>query len=89
MMPDIINGSFEFLGGCFLLANVYKIYKDKRLRGYHWLSTVFFTSWGLWNLYFYPHLGQWFSFTGGCFIVTVNSFWLGQIYYYSKKEVKV
>lgn len=82
-LPDIINGMFEFAGGFFLLTNVWKIYKDKVLKGYHWVSTAFFSAWGLWNLFYYPHLGQWFSFAGGLFIVSVNLFWLGQIWYYS------
>jgi uncharacterized membrane protein YfcA len=88
LKPDVINGLFEVCGGFFLLANVFKLYKDKRLRGYHWLSTVFFTAWGLWNLYFYPYLEQWVSFAGGIFIVIVNATWLGQIIYYSRKKVE-
>jgi len=82
MKPDYINGLFEFCGAAFLLVNVVKMYRDKQLKGYHWLPTVFFTSWGLWNLYFYPYLEQWFSFAGGIAIVTVNAIWLGQTFYY-------
>jgi hypothetical protein len=84
--PDIVNGAFELVGGCMLMTNVLRIYKDKILKGYNPISTVFFTGWGLWNLFYYPHLGQWFSFAGGVFIVTVNSFWLGQIVYYGRKN---
>jgi len=47
---------------------------------------VFFTSWGMWNLFYYPHLGQWYSFAGGVFIVSVNTFWLGQIIYYRRNR---
>jgi uncharacterized membrane protein len=86
MIPDLVNGTFEFLGGFILLTNVWQIYKDKILKGYNPLATVFFMTWGLWNLYFYPYLGQWYSFAGGVFIVAVNTFWLGQIIYYRRRN---
>ena len=82
MTPDIINGIFEFLGGIFLMENVNCIIKDKALKGVSWKPTVFFTLWGIWNLYYYPHLDQWFSFAGGLFIVIINTMWLGLIFYY-------
>ena len=85
-IPDLVNGLFEMLGGFMLLTNVVRIYKDKMLKGYNPLSTVFFTSWGVWNLFYYPHLGQWMSFVGGVFIVSVNSIWLGQIIYYHRRN---
>jgi len=85
-IPDLINGTFEFAGGFMLLTNVWQIFKDKVLKGYNPLSTVFFTSWGMWNLFYYPHLGQWYSFAGGVFIVSVNTFWLGQIIYYRRNR---
>jgi hypothetical protein len=74
--PDLINGSFEFLGGFALWDNVKRIRKDKQVRGVNWKVTLFFTSWGFWNLFYYPHLGQWLSFAGGVNIVAANAFWL-------------
>ena len=82
-IPDLINGIFEVSGGFFLLTNIVKLMKDKKLRGVHWTPTLFFTCWGIWNLYYYPHLEQWLSFCGGLFIVTINSIWLGLLAYYS------
>ena len=41
---------------------------------------------GLWNLIFYPFLGQWWSFAGGVFLVTMNFIWFGQLYYYLNSE---
>ena len=85
-LPDLINGLFELSGAYFLGLNVIQMYKDKVLKGYNWKATVFFTSWGMWNLFYYPHLGQWLSFAGGCAIVTVNTVWLGQIAYYARRR---
>jgi len=87
LTPDVFNGLFEFIGGCFLCLNIKNLYKDKVLRGVSWLPTVFMSSWGAWNLYYYPSLNQWWSFYGGLWIVTVNTVWLGMIlYYYLKKR---
>lgn len=56
--------------------NVKQILKDKKLKGVHWGPTVFFTSWGFFNLYFYPANNLWFSFAGGTAIVATNITWL-------------
>lgn len=81
---DFLNGLFEFGGSFMLMRNVIQLHRDKMLRGYHWWSTAFFSVWGWWNTFYYPHLGQWWSFTGGVFVVSVNTFWLAQMYYYRK-----
>ena len=82
MFADIFNGCFEATGAIMLSRNVWQLYKDKCVRGVHWLPTLFFASWGLWNLYYYPHLEQWWSFSGGLAIVIVNSIWFAQMIYY-------
>lgn len=82
--PDLVNGLFEFIGSIMLWKNVYQLNKDKQVRGVHWGPTGFFWVWGLWNLYFYPHLNQWLSFTGGLSIVLANGVWLAQMIKYRK-----
>lgn len=84
-IPDLINGLFELLGGFLLWTNVQRAFKDKAFKGVAIVPTAFFTVWGLWNLYFYPHLGQWLSFFGGLNIVFANSIWVGQMIYYRKQ----
>jgi hypothetical protein len=81
-LPDIINGTFEASGGFFILQSVLKLYRDKIVRGVHWLPIVFFSTWGYWNLYYYPHLSQWVSFWGSLGITAVNTVWASQILYY-------
>ena len=84
---DFLNGLFEFCGAIALTMNVVKLLKDKMVRGVHWASTIFFTSWSLWNLIYYPSLHQWFSFAGGCAIVLANLTWLALILrYHGRKE---
>ncbi len=86
MVPwqDLVNGSYELLGAPFIFLSVIQLYKEKKVHGVSWMHAGFFATWGFWNLYYYPHLDQWFSFIGGVAIVIVNTFWLGQILYYSK-----
>lgn len=81
-LPDLVNGCFEAFGGLFVLNHCRVLYKDKAVRGISVLSTVFFLSWGIWNLYYYPHLGQWLSFAGGLFIVIANVLWCYLLIYY-------
>lgn len=81
-VPDIINGLFESLGALALWQNCAALERDKSVRGVDWRATAFFSAWGLWNLFFYPHLEQWASFVGGMLIVGVNLYWLMLAYTY-------
>lgn len=75
-LPDLINGLFEAFGGASIWLNVRRILKDKQVRGVSLVATAFFASWGWWNCYYYPSLGQWLSFWGGVVIVSANSVWI-------------
>lgn len=72
---DLINGTFEFCGAVFMSRDAYKLYRDKQIRGVHWMSRFFFLSWGFWNIRYYPGLGQWLSFSGGIALATANLIW--------------
>lgn len=37
---------------------------------------AFFSAWGIWNLVYYPTLGQWASFIGGVLLVAGNVAWV-------------
>lgn len=83
-IPDLVNGAFETLGAASIWMHVRRIMRDKQSRGVDPFATGFFTCWGFWNLYYYPHLAQWASFTGGLFIVTGNGVWLYFMWRYRK-----
>jgi hypothetical protein len=85
-IPDFINGLYESGGGLMHLLNVKALVKDKKVSGVRILPQVFFSSWGIWNLYYYPHLGQWLSFIGGLLIVAANILWVGLAVYYTRKN---
>jgi len=86
---DITNGAYELLGGAFILFHCLRLLKDKKVRGVSFIATLFFTSWGFWNLYYYPFLDQWCSFIGGIGIVSMNTLWVGLMIHYILKEKKL
>jgi hypothetical protein len=84
-LPDIVNGLFELLGALMIWMNVFRLHKDKQIKGTYWPLTIFWTAWGFWNLYYYPLLDQWWSFAGGCSMVVGNIVWLCQAIYYTTR----
>ena len=83
---DLVNGLFELTGAGMTLLSVRAILRDKEIRGIHWGPIVFFTSWSIFNLWFYPDNNLWFSFIGGVALAAVNSTWLYLVWYYSRKK---
>lgn len=84
--PDLANALFEGGGGFIILLNVRRILRDKLVRGFDWRVMAFFTTWGLWNLFYYPHLGQWLSFAVGAWTTAANAVYLALMIYYIRKE---
>lgn len=76
MWPDLINGSFELVGAYFTWRNFQELRQARQLRGVYWPTTAFFSAWGIWNLVYYPALGQWASFVGGVLLVAGNVAWV-------------
>ncbi len=76
MNNDLINGLFEFLGAIFIWKNFFTLLKDKEVKGIYYPSVVFFTLWGIWNIFYYPSLNQWISFVGGIVLALGNVFWV-------------
>jgi membrane protein YdbS with pleckstrin-like domain len=85
-MPDIINGLFEVLGGYFIFLHIKTLYEDKEVKGVSWAAVLFFVTWGYWNLYYYPHLGQFISLVGGVVLAVANTIWLIMIIYYKRRK---
>lgn len=82
---DAINATFELAGGLFIAASIVKLHRDKVVHGVSWLHVSFFTAWGLWNLIYYPALGQMLSFAGSVGITLANTIWLAQLIYYTRR----
>lgn len=82
MTPDLINGVFETVGGLLLFLHSRRVVKDKEVKGVSVPPMLFFLGWGFWNLFYYPHLDQWFSFLGGCVILAGNILWVALVIHY-------
>lgn len=67
-----------------LWYNCLCLYKAKKVMGVSIISTVVFTLWGYWNLFYYPHLNQILSFCGGLLVVSANTTWVLMAVYYNK-----
>lgn len=76
MTGDIINGLFEFIGGIVIWTNVARLVRDQGYAGVNWVTSVFFFTWGVWNLWYYPSLDQMWSFVGGLAICSANLVWV-------------
>lgn len=82
----MINAGFESFSGLLMLLNCRALYRDKGYQGINIVAQVGFTAWGFWNLFYYPHLGQWMSFCGGLVLVLANVLWIALAFYYGKAK---
>ena len=85
-IPDVINGVFEAIGGFVILLSVRKVLQDRQVHGVHWGHVLFFVTWGWWNLYYYPHLDQWYSAAGAGGVALANTAWMILIMKYGFKR---
>jgi len=87
-VDDLVNASFEFMASLMIINHCRVLIKDQQVKGVSVISTIFFTIWVFWNLYYYPSLGQWWSFLGGVLMVFANSLWVFLMIRYRGKKVK-
>lgn len=74
-MYDIINAMFEFAGAYFTWKNFFTLRQQQEIRGVYFPTWIFFTSWGVWNLIFYPAVGAIWSAVAGLALVAGNVAW--------------
>ena len=82
---DFTNGVFEALAGWFVLVNCRRVLLDRQVAGVSVWATAFFASWSVWNLYFYPSLGQWLSFAGGLVVGVGNIAYVALLVRFSRR----
>lgn len=79
----VINSGFEMFASLFLILNCIQLYKDKSTKGVCLWTSLFFTSWGFWNLYYYPSMGDVCSFVAGVAVTIVNITYCSMFIYYA------
>lgn len=85
--PDMVNAGFEAGAGVAVLLHCARLHEDKQVRGMSITAVVFFTLWGLWNIFYYPFLGQFWSFVGGIFVTVANLFYVAMLVFYSRHHM--
>jgi len=83
-MMDMINAAFEFGGFLALMPSIMAIMRDKRVHGMSLLTPLFFTSWGWWNLFYYPSLDQFWSAIAAGLLASTNSVYLALLFKYRR-----
>ncbi|RKZ81255.1 MAG: hypothetical protein DRQ35_00550 [Gammaproteobacteria bacterium] len=83
LSPDLINASFEILGAIFVLNHCKVLYREKTVAGISIISVAYFLLWGLYNLFYYPHLNQSWSFYAAITITIANTLWVILLLKYS------
>lgn len=73
---DFVNCLFEFFAGLAILMHCREAKRVQNVAGVSVWATVFFAAWGMWNLVYYPILGQWTSFIAGMFVMYANLLWI-------------
>jgi hypothetical protein len=76
LTPDAVNACFEGVGAFFILLDLRRICIDRSVRGIYWPGRLFFAAWGLWNLMYYPAIGQPLSFIAGSILTTFTFSWI-------------
>lgn len=82
LTPDMYNGMFEAVAGALKIIDIFSIYKDKEVKGFSLIPVCFFVCWAAFNVWFYPAIGQYWSFIGGLFLFATNGIWLAMALYY-------
>jgi len=83
---DAINAGFEIVGSVLILLNVRQILKDKVVKGISLIPVTHWTAWGMWNIFYYPSLGQTYSFYAGIMVVLANAWWLALAFKYRNNK---
>lgn len=86
MNPDYTQAAWELGSAVFSVLNIFAIRRSKSIAGIHWAPTAFYTTWGLYNLWFYTTLHLPVAWWAGIAITCTNATWLGHVAYYETRR---
>jgi uncharacterized membrane protein YfcA len=84
-MGDKINGIFELAAAFFVYLHIRKLKEDRAVKGLSIISVVFFSSWSVFNLAFYPINSLLWSFWAGIPVFLANIYYVYLLIKYNKK----
>lgn len=76
MWQDMIKGVLEISGAFIILFNIFRIVKDKDLKGVSFWYIFFSVITNGYAVYFYWVLGQWYAFWGVAVYTILVIIWL-------------
>lgn len=85
-LMDLANAGFELFGSLFVLNHARVLHKDKMVRGVSVLSSLFFLAWGTFNIFYYSHLNQPFSWYAGICMTITHVIYVSMLCFYRRKE---
>lgn len=80
MNPDTINAGFEALAVLATLLHCRALWRAKRAMGVSVVSTLFFSVWGWWALFYLASLGQWASMGGAVGMAAANACYVALLF---------
>jgi hypothetical protein len=83
---DKINAVAEVIACIVLLPSIMRAWRLKVVQGVHWLTPAFFWSYGIWNLFYYHSLEQWWSGMAAILLATQNTVWLLMVILYTPRR---
>lgn len=88
-MYDTVNSIFVFAASIFYILNLYKLYKDKQVKGISIASLVFFSCWNIWTLIFFLSTDYIYTTISYVLVSIINIIYLSLLYYYYKKNKRI
>jgi hypothetical protein len=77
------------MGGAVAIStSIFRVLRDKMVKGVHWGMLIFFITWSIWNLVLYTHVGLWYSFLAGIIMVITEATYLFLLIFYSRQQQK-
>jgi len=86
MKGDLVNSLFMFIAIIFNCMNIYKLNKDKEVKGISIIPNIYYVLWGSWNIYFYAANKSKLSFIAGIGVVITGLIWVSQWAFYKFKK---
>lgn len=83
---DQINAVAEVIACIVLLPSIMRAWRLKVVVGVHWLTPAFFWSYGIWNLFYYHSLEQWWSGFAAILLAAQNTVWLLMVILYTPRR---
>ena len=83
---DQINAIAEVIACIVLLPSIMTAWRMKVVQGVHWLTPAFFWSYGIWNLFYYHSLEQYWSGLAAILLVAQNTIWLLMVVLYTPRR---